>query len=177
MAAPLRRRRLARTPQELRERTDLNVTEAAKLAGFSQAKLSRIETAQIAISGDDTFALCEVLGVAEDVTDALVTLARQAKRRDWWKTYPNTVLGRTTDLLELEADADSVHYFTLDAIPGLLQTESYAAAVMQHGFPRESADELEQRVAVRMARQQHVESARAAWRKAKRLAATTPVSR
>ncbi|MCU1680347.1 MAG: helix-turn-helix domain protein [Amycolatopsis sp.] len=94
-----------------------------------------------------------------------MTLARQAKRRDWWKTYPNTVLGRTTDLLELEADADSVHYFTLDAIPGLLQTESYAAAVMQHGFPRESADELEQRVAVRMARQQHVDPARAAWRK------------
>jgi transcriptional regulator with XRE-family HTH domain len=88
MAAPLRRRRLARTLQELRERTDLNVTEAAKLAGFSQAKLSRIETAQIAISGDDTFALCEVLGVAEDVTDALVALARQAKRRDCNTAFP-----------------------------------------------------------------------------------------
>jgi Domain of unknown function (DUF5753) len=88
-----------------------------------------------------------------------VTLARQAKRRGWWKRYPDTVLGRTTALLELEADAKSLHSFTVDVIPALLQADTYLrGGGDEHGFPRETPDELDQRVAVRMARQQHVKS-------------------
>jgi transcriptional regulator with XRE-family HTH domain len=156
LKASLRRRRLARALQQFRERTGLNVTEAAKLAEFSQAKLSRIEAAQITISGDDTYALCQVLGVADDATDELVQLARQAKRRDWWQAYPDTVLGRTTDLFELEADAVSKHSFTLDVVPGLLQTEDYARAVMRCGMPREPEETIQQRVEIRMERQRRV---------------------
>src|SRR5699024_8519106 len=125
-------------------------------AGFSQSKLSRIEAAGLAISGDDTHSLCGVLGVGEDLTDALVTLALQAQRRDWWAAYPRSVIGRRTDLLELEADATFTHSFTLDMVPGLLQTEGYARALMRTGMPRESDDSIEQRVAMRMQRQQRI---------------------
>jgi transcriptional regulator with XRE-family HTH domain len=156
--ASLRRRRLARALTQLRERAGLGVTEAARQVGFSQAKLSRIESAQIAISGDDTYALCGTLGVPTDATDELVQLARQAKRRDWWQAYPDTVLGRTTDLLELEADASSKHSFTIDVVPGLLQTEAYARAVIRNGMPRESDESIQQRVDMRMTRQQRITS-------------------
>ncbi|MEC3978792.1 helix-turn-helix domain-containing protein [Amycolatopsis sp. H20-H5] len=155
-AASLRRRRLARALQELREQTSLSITETAKLAGFSQAKLSRIEAAQISISGDDTYELCQALGVGEDVANELVKLARHAKRRDWWHSYPDSVLGRTTSLFELEADADSKYSFTIDVVPGPLQTEAYARELIRHGFPREPDAAIAQRVEVRMARQRHI---------------------
>lgn len=153
---PLRRRRLARTLTQLREDAGLSLTDAAAAADFSQSKLSRIESTGIAISGDDTYTLCGVLGVGEELTNALVGLARQAKRRDWWAAYPRSVIGRSTDLLELEADATLSHSFTLDVVPGLLQTEDYARAVMQHGMPRESNESIDQRVALRMQRQQRI---------------------
>lgn len=153
---PLRRRRLARTLTQLREDAGMGLSEAAKAADFSQSKLSRIEAAGIAISGDDTYTLCGVLGVGDELTNALVALARQAKRRDWWAAYPRSVIGRRTDLLELESDCTLTHSFTLDIVPGLLQTEDYARTLMQHGMPRETEESIEQRVAMRMQRQQRI---------------------
>lgn len=100
--------------------------------------------------------MCGVLGVGEELTNALVTLARQTKRRDWWAAYPRSIIGRRTDLLELEADATFKHSFTLDMVPGLLQTEDYARAVMRHGMPRETEDAIEARVTMRMQRQQRI---------------------
>lgn len=159
MAAPsLRRRRLASTLQQLRKRAGLNVTDAAKLAGFSQTKLTRIEKAEVRISGDDTHALCRALEIPADVTEELVKLARQAKQRGWWQTYPDSVLGRATDLLELEADAATKHTFNIDTVPGLLQTEDYARAVIRSGFPRESAEVIQARVDMRMERQRRIEA-------------------
>lgn len=153
----LRRRRLAKALQKFREEAGLNLSEAAKLAGFSQAKLSRIELAQFSISGDDTYALCTAFNVATDVTDALVRLARQAKRgrRDWWRPYSD-VLGKATDWIELEADAVKTHSFTLDVIPGLLQTEAYCKAVVQAAMPRESTEAIQKRVIARIERQKRL---------------------
>lgn len=154
--ASLRRRRLARALQELRERAELTVADAAKLAGFSQPKLSRIELAQIGISGDDTYELCQALGIDESAANELVKLARHAKRRDWWHSYPDSILGRTTNVFELEADADSKYSFTIDVVPGPLQDEAYARELLRHGFPRETEQDIQQRVELRMTRQQHI---------------------
>jgi transcriptional regulator with XRE-family HTH domain len=154
--ASLRRRRLARALQQLRESADLTVAEAAKLAGFSQPKLSRIELAQIGISGDDTYELCQALGIDEPAANELVKLARHAKRRDWWHSYPDSILGRTTNVFELEADADSKYSFTIDVVPGPLQSEAYARELLRHGFPRETEEDIDQRVELRMTRQRHI---------------------
>jgi transcriptional regulator with XRE-family HTH domain len=154
--ASLRRRRLARALQELRERVDLTVADAAKLAGFSQPKLSRIELAQIGISGDDTYELCQALGIDERAANELVKLARHAKRRDWWHSYPDSILGRTTNVFELEADADSKYSFTIDVVPGPLQSEAYARELLRHGFPRETEEDIQRRVELRMTRQRHI---------------------
>ncbi|WP_165777466.1 helix-turn-helix domain-containing protein [Amycolatopsis antarctica] len=156
---PLRRRRLARTLQKLREQnTELTVTDAARAAGFSQAKLSRIEGAHIAISGDDTDALCTVLGVPRELSDELVQLARQAKQRGWWQTYPDSILGRSTDLLELEADAVTEYSFTIDVVPGLLQTASYARTILRAALPREPDEQLQERLDLRMNRQKRIQT-------------------
>lgn len=106
------------------------------------------------ISGDDARTLCEVYGTDKELTEALAELARQSRRRGWWYVYDNDVLGKAADLVELEADARKIRSFTIDLVPGLLQTAEYAAAIIRLGYPSATRDEVEQRVALRMERQQ-----------------------
>lgn len=149
----LRRRRVAAALKRLREQAGLNHAQAAEGSGFSTAKISRIEALYNAVTGDDARTLCEVYGVDKHTTEALAELARQSRRRGWWHVYSNDILGRAVDLIELEADARTIRGFSLDLVPGLLQTESYARAVIRNGFPGIDQDGLMRRVSLRMDRQ------------------------
>jgi hypothetical protein len=108
------------------------------------------------INGDDTRNLCEAMKVDPKITEALAQLARQSRRRDWWQVYPNDVLGRFADYMELEADSHSLRNFQVDLIPGHLQTPQYAEAVIKHSCPNESDEQVSQRVKLRIDRQERV---------------------
>lgn len=149
----LRRRRVAAALKRLRDQAGLNHVQAAEGSGFSTAKISRIESLFSRVTGDDARTLCEVYGVDKSTTDAIAELARQSRRRGWWHVYSDDILGRVVNLIELEADAKSLRSFRLDLIPGLLQTESYASAVIRNGFPGIEQNALQQRVSLRMDRQ------------------------
>ncbi|MGH3440235.1 MAG: helix-turn-helix domain-containing protein [Sciscionella sp.] len=155
----LRRRRLAAALHKIREDAGLTLAQAAEGAGFSTSKLSRVESLQIGITGDDTRTFCEALGVNEQVTAALAELARQGRRRGWWHVYSDDVLGKFVDFIELETDARSVGEFESDVIPGILQTEAYAEAIMRHGLPEADEEIIKQRCALRMERQDRLEDA------------------
>lgn len=150
----LRRRRVATALRRLREQAGLSHIQAAGSSGFSTAKISRIEALHTAVTGDDARTLCEIYGVDKHTTDALAELARQSRRRGWWHIYSDDVLGKVVDLIELEADAKALRSFRLDLIPGLLQTEAYASAVIRNGFAGIDQEILRRRVSVRMNRQQ-----------------------
>lgn len=150
----LRRRRLIAELRRLRDAAGLDLNDAADSSGISRSKLSRVETLAQHISGDDVHALCVAYGADTARTDALVTLARQAKQRGWWQVYDTDVLGRSTDLLELEADAARVHLYGVDVFPGLIQCEAYTRAIVQSGLPHETRDQHEARVRLRMERQE-----------------------
>jgi len=47
----------------------------------------------------------------------------------WWKAYLETIPGGYLDLLAAEEDASRIVHFHPTFVPGLLQTESYAAAI------------------------------------------------
>ncbi|TCP53600.1 helix-turn-helix protein [Tamaricihabitans halophyticus] len=150
---PLRRIILVKTLCRMREAAGLSLEEVAdRLESFSRAKLSRIEQARSAVSGDDTYALCQVYGADEATTGTLVQLARKAKQRGWWHLYKE-VLGRAVDAFELEEDAVEIHEFGVDVLPGLLQTEDYARAVIRHADPTAADEIIDQRVAARIQRQ------------------------
>lgn len=131
----------------------MDIGETADRAGFSRSKLSRIESLDLNISGDDTDALCRALGVDDDEHNALVTLARQAKRRGWWQVYDGESLGVSTDLLELEDDCAELRAYNDTLIPGFLQTHAYACAVIRATSPTLDADEVERQAQVRLQRQ------------------------
>ena len=59
--------------------------------------------------------------------------------------------GWVVDLIDREREADSIRWFSLDLVPGLLQTEEYTRALMATRL-RITPDEIEQRVAERMKR-------------------------
>jgi transcriptional regulator with XRE-family HTH domain len=156
----LRRRRLIAALRRLREEAGLGLGEAAELAGFSQPKLSRIETFTNVISGDDTYLLACALGADEDTANALVKLARQSKQRGWWHVYSDDALGRFTDYIELQADAALIREFEEGIIPGALQTEGYTEAVLRAGLPDADEETIKQWLGVRRELQERMSGLR-----------------
>jgi hypothetical protein len=117
---------------------------------FSATKLSRIETGQSGAGPRDIRDLCVLYEVTDPAErEHLMALAREGKQRGWWQDYDlpyATYVG-------LEAEAVSINVYQSGAVPGLLQTEEYARAMLRAQVPPFSTHELEQRVQARLTRQ------------------------
>jgi Domain of unknown function (DUF5753) len=125
---------------------------------WSLSKVIRIEKGTVSISTNDVRALLQLYGVADErqVAD-LVELARAARKKAWWATYKSEVPPHFGELLGLEAEASAHRYFQPIAVPGLLQTEAYARAVLGNVAPGElTPEQIDTRVQIRMTRQREV---------------------
>jgi Domain of unknown function (DUF5753) len=92
--------------------------------------------------------------VADDAErQTLLGLANQADAAGWWHPYANVLPSWFEPYLGLEQAASVIRSYEVQFIPGLLQTPEYARAVarLAEGI---SEAEAEQRVALRMHRQQ-----------------------
>ncbi|GAA3121126.1 helix-turn-helix domain-containing protein [Streptosporangium carneum] len=150
----LRRRQLASRLRELREQAGKSIRDAAEQLECSPAKISRIETAQRGALPRDVRDLCLFYGVTDQAQiDALMTLAREAKQQVWWQETEDVDF---RPFLGLEIDATSISEYETTTVPGLLQTEDYARAIIKGYLPRMNTDVLEERVAYRMRRQERL---------------------
>lgn len=146
----VRRRRLAGELRRLREKAALTIDEVGEKLECSSSKISRIETGHVGVTPRDARDLLALYGVHGDEQEALVQLAREARKRGWWHAYNEVFTGA---FVGLEADASSLRAFQALLVPGLLQTERYAYAVIRAMRPGAVDSEIERRVAARMARQ------------------------
>ncbi|HEX6473190.1 MAG TPA: helix-turn-helix transcriptional regulator [Streptosporangiaceae bacterium] len=73
--------------------------------------------------------------------------------RIWTRMVEGTYPAWFRPFADLEAAASALFEFEPQAVPGLLQTEDYARAILRAGRPRDSDEEIERHVAARMARQ------------------------
>jgi hypothetical protein len=121
-----------------------------------QPKISKIENAQVSVNSDDVRTLAETYGLPVDRTEALARLARQAKKPGWWHIYADSLATDGEDFLEIETDAVRACNFEADVIPGLLQTEPYARAVIRAFDPEVNDDTVDKRTEIRMKRQRRV---------------------
>jgi hypothetical protein len=96
--------------------------------------------------------MLELYGIRGDQQDELLQLARQARVKGWWHAHGD-VAGT---FVSLEAAASSIHSYEALVVPGLLQTEEYARAVIRMVLPDAPADEIEKKVTFRMERQSHL---------------------
>ena len=146
----VRRRELGTRLRELRTRAGMTVDEVAEKLLVSAAKVSRLETGVRGVSLRDVRDLCDIYDVDAAERDHLATLVRESKQPSWWQRYD---LDYTT-YVGLEAAATTILDYESSIIPGLLQTEDYARAVVEGVLYDAPADVVEQRVAARMQRQE-----------------------
>jgi len=151
------RRQLAARLRELREAAGLTLIEVAEQIEVNQSSLSRIETGERGTTPVLVRALLDCYAVTDDrVRDDVLDLVRADKeqQKPWWRKY-STVLTPTRydGYLALEASATALANYQPLLVPGLLQTEDYARAVIAQMRPDLTPDQVEALVKVRMERQ------------------------
>lgn len=148
------RRQLGRKLRELREAARLTVAQAIMALEWSKPRLWRYETGQVPIHPNDVQAMCNLYGADTELTEALKELARQSKAKGWWHAYSD-IPEWFQLFLGMESAASRLRQYEAEIIPGLVQSRSYAEAVIRRGpIQGLPAEAVEQRAAMRMQRQQ-----------------------
>ncbi|KOU40798.1 helix-turn-helix domain-containing protein [Streptomyces sp. NPDC060334] len=160
----VRRRKLGEELRALRDRSGLTSGEAARIVGWHQSKISRIETGRSGAKTADIRLLLDAYGdvVSTQQRALLEALGASAagsgagdaaRGRQWWHDYRGLLPQEYRDFISLEAGARAARTVELSVVPGLLQTPGYARAVTRAalgGLPEPKVDAL---VDVRLARQ------------------------
>ena len=149
----VRRRRLAAELRRLREAARLTCEEVAAHLECSASKISRVETGRVSVAPRDVRDMLGLYDVAGEEREGLVQLARDSRQKGWWHAYTDTMQPWFATYVGLEAAASEIRNFEIDLIPGLLQTEDYARAVIRSGSVNATNEEIERGVALRMQRQ------------------------
>jgi transcriptional regulator with XRE-family HTH domain len=153
----LRRRRLARELNRLREEAKLTIEDAAGIAGISMSHLSRVERALVGVRVPVVKALLDTYSADERTAAYLLDVAKDAAQRGWWHRYARSIPEDYATYIGFESEADRIWNFELVSIPGLLQTEAYTRAVLRGGASRLSDEEIDRRLEVRLRRQAMLE--------------------
>lgn len=137
--------------RRIREGKGISARQAAVSIRASDSKISRIELGRNAIREIDVLDLLTLYGVAPAEREELLRLAEQANRPGWWHRYNDILPEWFQAYVGMEEAARSIRGYEPHFIPGLLQTEGYAAAVLALGdLP---AEETERHVVLRLERQ------------------------
>ncbi len=149
----VRRRRLALELRRLREAARLTCEEVAEHLECSASKISRVETGRVSVSPRDVRDMLELYGVPAQQRDSLVQLARDSRQKGWWHAFSDTIQPQFATYVGLESAAAEIRVYEVNLIPGLLQTEDYARTIIKAGTMNGNQDDVERKVALRMARQ------------------------
>ncbi|MFF4250364.1 helix-turn-helix domain-containing protein [Streptomyces sp. NPDC001663] len=149
---------LGKRLQELREAAGLKREEAARVLRVAPATVRRMEMAEVALKIPYVQVLLTTYGVADDEAAAFVALAEEANQPGWWQRFHDVLPDWFSLYVSLEGAAVIVRSYEPHFVPGLLQTEAYARAVMEAGTIGQTGPEaIERHVSLRMARQRLLE--------------------
>jgi transcriptional regulator with XRE-family HTH domain len=150
----VRRRRLAAELHRLRQAAKLTIEQVAEQLEWSPGKVSKIENARVSVLPRDARKLLDTYGITEgQERELLLTLARESRERGWWQQYGEAVPEWFATYVGLEAEASAIATYQAEIVPGLLQTQRYAAALHRAELMNATEEEIERHVAVRMERQ------------------------
>ncbi|MEU5882713.1 helix-turn-helix transcriptional regulator [Spirillospora sp. NPDC047279] len=139
--------------RRLRENRGITAEEAAYEIRGSASKISRMELGRVRFKDRDVSDLLTFYGV-DELTDRLplLEMAQQASTAGWWQPYSDLVPPWFEAYLGLEQGASMIRCYEVQFVPGLLQTDGYARAIVETGMPRAGENEVERRVALRRER-------------------------
>lgn len=139
--------------RRLREACEISRADAGKAIGASASKMGHLERGRSGFKQRDVTALLTLYGVRDEVDrEAILALVKQDSMPGWWADYSDVVPGRFEPFLGLELAASVIRCYEIEYVPGLLQTERYAEAVIRHLHPDDTDAQIERRVHLRMRR-------------------------
>jgi transcriptional regulator with XRE-family HTH domain len=121
-----------------REKKGWSQIELAQQLGFSNSLISHLEHQEKQPSADFAEKCDQVFDLPGTFADLQELVAREA-----WPSY-------FAPVIDFQTRAIRMHDWDPRVLPGFLQTEDYARAVIQAGRPYLPADEVESRVTTRM---------------------------
>lgn len=148
------REELAKRLRELRLDAGLTGREVAARTGFLTSKVSRLENARTPPSDADITAWCSAVGASDQAPDLIAASRIADSAYLTWRRVQRSGLKRLQEsrvpLYELTRH---FRVYSSNVVPGLLQTEEYAEALLRsiaafHGTP----DDVTEAVAARMGR-------------------------
>ncbi|NVI91042.1 helix-turn-helix transcriptional regulator [Actinomadura sp. BRA 177] len=154
----VRKRRLAAELRRLRKQCGLTREQVAERIGCAPVTITRVETGQSGARVGEVSLMLEVYGVTGDEREALLQVAKDARKRGWWHPYNSTMPKWFQVYVGLEEEAAVILDYAPETIPGPLQVEDYIRAVSLAGLQPPREEELERRVALRVKRQERLTS-------------------
>jgi hypothetical protein len=140
--------------RRLRDAAGVSREDAGYHIRASGSKISRMELGRVSFKERDITDLLEFYGVNDPAqTESLIQLTREANAPAWWQKFQDVVPDWFQVYVGLEEAAQLIRVYEMQFVPGLLQTEEYARAVVVQGAPGLEPEEVDRRVALRMGRQ------------------------
>ncbi|WP_155369884.1 helix-turn-helix domain-containing protein [Catellatospora vulcania] len=153
------RLRLRHALRSAREGSDYTQEQVASELEWSLSKVIRIENGTVRMTVTDVRALMQLYGIddASEMSE-MESLVRASRQRSWWTQYGSEVMsGRFATYIGLEDGASALAMYQALVVPGLLQTEAYARAVIAGlRMPEEDTRNHETYLDIRLRRQENV---------------------
>jgi transcriptional regulator with XRE-family HTH domain len=154
----VRRLQLGARLRALRLAKNIGREQAGYAIRASESKISRMELGRVGFKERDVTDLLILYGVDDpEEHERLKLLTKEANTPSWWHQYGDVLDSWFQNYLDLEQAAELIRTYEVQFVPGLLQTDAYARAVIRLGHDAASKDEIDRRARLRMARKQLLE--------------------
>ena len=141
--------------RRMREAAQISRSDAGWEIRSSESKVSRMELGRVGFKERDVGDLLSLYGLDDgEERERLMALARDANNPGWWHRFGDVLPNWFQSYVGLEAAASIIRTYEVQFVPGLLQTEDYAKAVVLLGHGAAPMAEIDRRVRLRLARQQ-----------------------
>ncbi|WP_250006495.1 helix-turn-helix transcriptional regulator [Actinoplanes sp. M2I2] len=151
----VRRLQLGARLRELRLAAGVSREAAGYRIRASESKISRMELGRVGFKARDVTDLLTLYGVeSPEEHQRLLELTKAANSPSWWHTYGDVLESWFHSYLDLEQAAELIRTYEIQFVPGLLQTEAYASAVIRLGHNNPGKHEVERLANLRMTRKE-----------------------
>jgi transcriptional regulator with XRE-family HTH domain len=148
----VQRLQLGATLRRKREAAGQLQEQAAAALDCDTSKISRIEHGRSGLKAAELEKLLDLYQVTGPERQELLDVGRDARQRGRRKLYGDTLPGYFRRFIDLEADATEIRSYEGELVPGLLQTEDYARALIRVALFGADQAEVDRRVKIRMDR-------------------------
>ncbi|RDI42520.1 helix-turn-helix domain-containing protein [Nocardia mexicana] len=150
------RQALGQRLREIRRRAGVSGRELARLSGWHESKVSKIEYGRVTPSDADIRAYCSHTGANDQLADLLATVHNiDAAYMEYRRQHAAGLKRGQQKSVRLAERSKLMRIYQPVVIPGILQTAEYAEAVLRHSVEfYQLPDDVDDAVSKRLERQQ-----------------------